>query len=166
MGGRGERSAYNWNRVECPSIWGWDSHRKPSRVRGPLLFKGKVKDFSETVGNGKGSVTDHVTGDSVRTSSCISFWLREELSNYRLINRNVFKSVERCRVNLVEVGGEKQEVKKQLRRLTLEGKVNEDSFPRDRSSGIRVFLGDSLWKDFRKLLGEFSLDVRELKKRQ
>jgi len=56
------------------------------------LFEGKAKDFSETVGNGKGSVTEHVTGDSIRTSSCISFLLREELSNFRLINRDVFKS--------------------------------------------------------------------------
>jgi len=75
-------------------------------------------------------------------------------------------SVERCRVNLVEVGGEKHEAKKRLRRLALEGEVDEDSFPRDRSTGIRDFLGDSLWKDFQKSLGEFSLDERELKKRQ
>ena len=57
-----------------------------------MLFEGKAKNLSETVGNGKGSVTEHVTGYSVRTSSCISSLLGEELSNFRLINRDVFKS--------------------------------------------------------------------------
>lgn len=49
------------------------------------------------------------------------------------------------RANLVEVAGEKQEAKKRFSRFALPREEDSDSGPRERSAGIRLDLGESLW---------------------
>ena len=67
--------------------------------------------------------------------------------------------------NLVEEALEKQDAKKRFKRLALPVEDDSEQVSKERLTGIRLVLGESLWNFFQKSWGELMLEVREFRKR-